>query len=151
VDFSRLKRGELVAGAAGLVLFGSLFLSWFAVKGNENLCGAGKDSCSGFETFGILDPLLVAGAAAPWILIWIIVRGHALSWPPGEVTAIVGLTAAVLILYNGVVDQAGENQTFVSLDPGWYVGLLRALGIAVGGAISQMQRGGAIRRPPGSF
>jgi hypothetical protein len=98
-----------------------------------------------------MDLLLVAGALAPWILVWIVVRGHTLSWPPGEVTMIVGAIAATLILYNGVVDRVGPTREFVGLEIGWYLGLLGAIMIVAGGAISQIRRGGATRRPPGSF
>ncbi len=151
MDFRRLGNGDIVAAAGGLLLFISLLLPWFGVSGNENLCGAGKDSCTGFETFTILDILLVLGAFAPLILVWIVVRGHELSWPPGEVTMIVGAVATTLILYNGIVDKVGDNRAFVDLDIGWFVGLLGALGIIVGGAISQITRGGVRRRPPGQF
>jgi hypothetical protein len=116
----------------------------------ENICGPGAD-CSAFETFNVLDFLLVLGALAPGILVWIVVRGHELSWPPGEVTMISGAVAATLILYNGVVDQAGTNQEFVSLGVGWYLGLAGSLMIIAGGAISQIRRGGVTRRPPGTF
>jgi hypothetical protein len=154
-DFRRLGTGDLISAGGGLLLFGSLFLTWFSVDAgppaNANLCGNGEDSCTAFQTFNILDLLLIAGAAAPWILVWIVVRGHELSWPPGELTAIVGITASALILYNGLVDRVGEERSFISLDVGWFLGLLGALTLLVGAAISQMARGGAIRRPPGVF
>jgi hypothetical protein len=152
-DFSRLHRDELIAAAAGLLLFVSLFLPWFGVDLDENqtLCGPAKDSCTAFETFNILDILLVAAAAAPWILIWILIRGHELSWPPGEVTAIVGITAAALIVYNGLIDRVGEARESVSLDVGWYLGLLAALLMLVGAAMTRFRLGGERRRPPGTF
>jgi hypothetical protein len=151
VDFKRLGRGDIVAATGGLLLFLSLFLPWFNVSDvKENICGPGAD-CSAFETFSILDILLVMGAFAPWILVWIVIRGHELSWPPGEVTMIVGAVAGTLILYNGIVDQAGTNQEFVTLGVGWYLGLLASLMIIAGGAISQIRRGGVTRWPPGSF
>ena len=50
-------------------------------------------------------------------------RGHELSWPPGEVTAIVGIAASALILYNGLIDRVGENRSFVSLDSAGTSGL----------------------------
>ena len=58
--------------------------------------------CTGYDTFHFfaaliipgMDLLLTAAAVAPWILVWIVVRGHKLSWPPGEVTMIVGAIAA---------------------------------------------------------
>jgi hypothetical protein len=161
VDFGRLGRGDIVAAAGGLVLFLSMFLTWYTIEqgpGDRNLCGEGVDSCSGFDTFSLfatliipgMDFLMVGAALAPWILVWIVVRGHTLSWPPGEVTMIVGAIAATLILYNGVVDRAGPNE-FVSLDIGWYLGLLGSLMIVAGGAISQITRGGVRRKPPGTF
>jgi hypothetical protein len=163
VDFRRLGTGDIVAAAGGLVLFISMFLPWFSVDAgppeSENLCGAGQTSCSGFDTFHFfttliipgMDLLLVGAALAPWILVWIVIRGHELSWPPGEVTMIVGAAAATLILYNGVVDRVGETREFVSLDIGWYLGLLGSLAIVAGGAISQIRRGGVRRKPPGTF
>jgi hypothetical protein len=152
-----------VAAGGGLLLFISMFLVWFHVDAgppqNENVCGVGKHSCTGFDTFSLftaliipgMDLLLVAASVAPWILVWIVVRGHRLSWPAGEVTMIVGAIAATLILYNGLIDRPGDTREFVHLAIGWYVGLLGALGIVAGGAISQIRRGGVERRPPGTF
>jgi hypothetical protein len=162
VDFRRLGTGDIVAAAGGLVLFISMFLPWFSVEagpGDRDVCGQGVRECSGFDTFSLfstlivpgMDFLLVGAAIAPWILVWIVVRGHTLSWPPGEVTMIVGAIASTLILYNGVVDRVGSTREFVSLDIGWYLGLLGALGIVAGGGISQVRRGGVRRKPPGTF
>ena len=152
VDFKRLGRGDIVAAAGGLLLFLSLFLPWFNVSDvKENLCGPGADLLWLSRLSRSSTSCWSMGAFAPWILVWIVVRGHELSWPPGEVTMIVGAIAATLILYNGIVDQAGTNQEFVSLDIGWYLGLLASLMIIAGGAISQIRRGGVTRRPPGTF
>jgi hypothetical protein len=162
VDFRRLGPGDVIAAAGGLILLLSLFLPWFGPEvPKENLCGRAEDSCTAFETFSFLsvslppipglDLLLPAAAAAPWILVWIMIRGHELTWPPGEVTAIVGVTATALILYNGLVDRVGVERSFVGLEFGWFIGLLGALTILAGAAFSQMTRGGAKRRPPGQF
>lgn len=163
MDFGRLGRGDIVAAAGGLLLFISMFLTWFSVDAlppeSENLCGANVEECSGYDTFTLftaliipgMDLLLTAAAITPWILVWIVVRGHTLSWPPGEVTMIVGAIASTLILYNGLIDRVGATREFVSLDIGWYLGLLGALMIVAGGAISQISRGGVRRKPPGTF
>jgi hypothetical protein len=152
-DLRRLERGDILSAIGGLLMVISLFLPWFSVDLNENqvLCGAGNDSCTAWETFNVLDFLLIAGACAPLILVWIIARGHELSWPPGEVTAIVGITASALILYNGLVDRVGDERSAIHLDYGWFVGLAGALIMLVGAANVQMLRGGAPRRPPGQF
>ena len=60
-------------------------------------------AATAFETFAILDWLLLAACLAPFILAWIVARGHKLTWKPGEVTMIVGITAFVLILCNGII------------------------------------------------
>src|SRR2546425_2871562 len=136
-----------------------MFVKWFGVDAgppaNENLCGAGKHSCTGYDTFHLfaaaiipgMDLLLTAAAVAPWILVWIVIRGHTLSWPPGEVTMIVVAIAATLILYNGLVDRVGETRQFVSLSTGWYLGILGALMIVGGGALRHSRRGVGQRRP----
>lgn len=152
----------MVAAAGGLALFISMFLKWYSVDAgtpaDQTACGPGNQSCTGFDTFSLftaliipgMDLLIVAAAIAPWILVWIVVRGHTLSWPPGEVTMIVGAIAATLVLYNGVISRPGARE-FVDLDIGWYLALLGALGIVAGGAVSQISRGGVTRRPPGTF
>ena len=38
---------------------------------------------------------------APLILAWIIIRGHALAWPRGELTAVVALVALTLTVFRG--------------------------------------------------
>ena len=131
----------------------SLFLPWFSVDLNENEQPLRRRPrrCTAWETFNILDFLLLAGCAAPFILVWIIIRGHELSWPPGEVTAIVGITATALILYNGMIDRVGTERSAVHLDIGWYLGMAGGLILLLGAANVQMIRGGAPRRPPGVF
>src|SRR5919108_73238 len=106
LDFSRVSPGELLGMGAALVLLASLWLPWFTTSSdnpNSKLPGGatGGDSASAWQVFSTLDWLLVAACAAPFILTWIIARGHALTWKPGEVTMIVGIVAFVLILCNG--------------------------------------------------
>jgi len=160
VDTSKLSRAELFGIIAGLVLVGSLFLEWFSLdtegvqrdEADDWVCGEGDNSCTGFETFPILRWLLIAAAAAPLILTWILIRGHELTWPRGELTAIVGLTAFVLIAYNGLVDKPSPNDIGVNLSYGYLIAILAALGIfAAGGYRTVESGGGAQRKPPATF
>jgi hypothetical protein len=160
MDTSKLSRGELFGIIAGLILIGSLFLEWYSLdtegvtrdETDDWVCGVGNNSCSGFDTFPILRWLLIAAALAPLILSWIIVRGHELTWPRGELTAIVGLTAFVLIAYSGFVDKPSPNDLGVNLSYGYFIGLLAALGIfASGGYRTVESGGGAQRKPPATF
>ena len=75
-------------------------------------------------------------------------RGHKLTWKPGEVTMIVGITAFVLILCNGIILGRPEPGVEISLEIGYFVGLLASAGMAFAGYLRQ-----AIytegRKPPG--
>jgi hypothetical protein len=160
MNLSRLDRSEALGALASLVLIGSLFLKWFGLSGQASIlsdqhawvCGTNEYSCSAFDTFPILRWLLIAAASAPLILAWIVIRGHKLSWPPGQLTMVVGLTATVLVLYNGVIGRPGAIRGAVDLSYGYLIGLLAAIGIAVAGIWRSYQSGGAPqRRPPGTF
>lgn len=156
---SELRRSELVGVIAGLVLIISLFLEWYSLgsdavrdESSDWVCGVGNNSCSGFDTFPILRWLLIAAAAAPAILAYIVVRGHQLTWPRGELTAVVGITAFVLIAYNGIVDKPSANDIQISLSYGYFVALLAALGIFLAGGFRAVESGGGARRkPPATF
>ena len=140
---------------AALVLVGSLFLPWFGTSGNENSAiesaGVGpNETATAWETFGTLRYLLLAAALAPFLLAWIVARGHKLTWAPGEVTMIVGITSFVLIICNGIILGRPEPGIEVSLKIGYLVGLIASLGMAASGFLRQaLQTGG--RKPPGSL
>jgi hypothetical protein len=156
----KLSRSEILGMVAALILVGSLFLQWFSLE-TENVardeaedwvCGVGNNSCTGFETFPILRWLLIAAASAPFILAWIVLRGHALSWPRGELTAIVGLIAFVLIAFNGLIDKPSANDIGVSVSFGYWIGLLASLGIFFTGGFRAVESGGGgQRKPPATF
>jgi hypothetical protein len=161
MDFSRLNRTRVLLGglAAILLLLSILFLPWFELTDSptrdENpdvnyICGTGELSCTGFETFPILRWLLIGACFAPLILAYIIVRGHKLSWAPGEMTMVVGFAAFVLILYNGIIDRPSE--TFgVDLAYGYWIALLSALGIAITGFTRSVESGPRkTRKAPGT-
>jgi hypothetical protein len=156
MDFSKLSRAEVMGAIASLVLVVSLFLlPWYHVDsfpGRDWVCGVGDTSCTGFETFPILRWLLLAAASAPLILAYIVARGHRLSWAPGEMTMVVGFTAFILILYNGVIDPVGSQQEEIGVTEqvGYYVALFAALGIAAAGIGRAMEAQRGTRKTPGT-
>ena len=144
MDFSRLDRNRVLLGgtAAILILVSIFLLPWYSIDVTPQqtqqsawLCGTGDSACTGFETFPILRWLLIAGALSPLILAWIIVRGHKLSWAPGEMTMVVGFTMVVLVGYNGIIDKPGSGVTenFVSLDYGYWIAFVASIAIAATG------------------
>jgi hypothetical protein len=152
LDTSRLTPGELVGMAAGLVLLLSLWLPWFTTSEDNRfsrLGGAsGGDGVNAWHVFTTLDILLVLASTAPFILSWIIARGHKLTWKPGEVTMIVGITAFVLILCNGIILGRPGDSVDIGIEIGYIVGLVGANMILAGGLIRQAL-GGRTRKPPG--
>jgi hypothetical protein len=158
-DLTRIGLGEFAGFGGSIVLFGSLFLPWFKTSCTSPGHPAGCNPNStlhgqighfnAWETFAKLDVLLMLACIAPFVLAWIVIRGHALTWRPGEVTMIVGMVAAVLILLNGVIlGKPGSDSVGISLQIGWFLGLLGALGIVAGGVLRQAV-GGRTRKPPG--
>lgn len=162
ISVRRLTPSEFGGCVAGLLLVGSLFLPWFGTsETNENstLAGAsGGDTVTAFDVFSILQWLLVAAAAAPFILTWIVARGHKLSWKPGEVTMVVGVSAFVLVLSNGIIlgkpqETQGPNigqSIGISLEIGYLVALVAALALAISGFLRQ-SRYVQGRKPPGTI
>ena len=163
MDFSRLNRNRVLVGAAAsiLLVIAILFLPWFSLTDTEErapqgawLCGADEFSCTGFETFPILRWLLLAAAFAPLILAYILVRGHKLSWAPGEMTMVVGFAAMVLIAYNGIIDKPAPDEGIefgTGLDWGYWVALLAAVTIAFTGFTRSLESGGRqARKAPGN-
>ena len=154
LDFGRLTPGEYMGMAAAVVLVLSLFLPWFTTSDsnpNSSLSGgsiAGGDSASAWQVFSTLDFLLVAAGSAPFILAWIIARGHNLPWKPGEVTMVVGMTAFVLILCNGIILGRPGDSVEIGLGIGYFVGLLASAGLLAAGYLRQALYTD-VRKPPG--
>jgi hypothetical protein len=152
VDFSRLSPGEFLGMGAALVLLASLWLPWFSTSAdnpNSTLPGAsGGDSANAWAVFDMLDWVLVAACAAPFILSWIVARGHKLTWKPGEVTMIVGITAFVLILCNGIILGRPGDSVDIGLGFGYFVALIASAGMLVAGYLRQAFYTTA-RKPPG--
>jgi hypothetical protein len=152
MDFGRLQRGEFIGFAGVGVLLLSLFLTWFETTDNPNAnINGARGKFNAFDTYGTLDWLLVAACLAPFILAWIVVRGHKLTWRPGEITMIVGMTAFALIILNGVVlGRPGDPDSEIDIKIGYFVGLLGAAMICAGGIIRQAE-GDRARKPPGTL
>jgi hypothetical protein len=151
MDFNKLDRGEIIAALGGILLAISIFLAWYSL-GNQftklNGCHGPNSSCTAWNALSILRFLLLLAAAAPAILAWIIVRGHALSWPRGELTAITALAALTFILFRGVIDKPGSPSGQISLDYGWFVALLGGL-LILAGSIWRSRESAARKKPPG--
>jgi hypothetical protein len=151
MDFKQLDRGEVIATAGGVLLAISVFLPWYSL-GNANatlnVCHGPHSSCTAWNALSVIRFLLLLAALAPLILAWIILRGHALSWPRGELTAISALAALTLIIFRGLIDRPGTPSGEISVDYGWWVALLGGL-LILTGSIWRSRESAARRKPPG--
>jgi hypothetical protein len=163
VDFSRLDRNRTILGAVSsvLLLISLLFLPWYELETNPQreagspdfsgdafICDEGEFTCTGWETFPIMRWLLLGAVLAPAILGWILIRGHKLSWAPGELTMVVGFTAFVLVLYNGLIDRPGSQiaESGVGIEYGYWIALLATLMMSATGFLRSQESGGRQRR-----
>jgi hypothetical protein len=92
--------------------------------------------------------VFLAAAIAPAILAYIVIRGHALSWPRGELTAIIALVALVFVVFRGIIDKPGQPPAEISVDYGWWLALVGGLLILVG-SVWRSRESAERRKPPG--
>ena len=150
MNFGLLGRGEMIAAVGGILLAVGIFVPWYATADdnpNAMIDGA-RGSFSCWEAHPLLRWLLLAAAGAPLILAWIVIRDHKLSWPRGEMTAVVGIAAAGLTFYVGLLDRPGEPPSEIGLRLGWLMSAIGTLLMIAGGALraSGTERP---RKPPG--
>jgi hypothetical protein len=150
MHISKLGRGELIAVIGGICLALGVFAPWYATasdNANANIDGA-RGTFSAWDVHPIMRWLLLAAAAAPLILAWIVLRDHKLSWPRGEMTAVVGVAASGLMLYTGFAAKPGQPPEEINLQLGYVLAVIGGLLIAAGGAV---RAGGSERprKPPG--
>ncbi len=151
MHFRDLTRGELLAIIGGVLLGVSLFLDWYSLGNRHAMLGAchGPHTvCTGWAALGPVRYVLLVGAGAPAILAYIIIRGHALSWPRGELTAVVALIALVATVYLGVIGKPGTPAGEISINDGWWLALAADF-LILFGAVWRAQMSGARRKPPG--
>lgn len=144
-----IKGAEIVAALGGILLGVSLFLNAYVPSDNPNAVIEGsRAAASAWDVHTILKWVLLAAAVAPLILTYIILRDHPLSWPRGEVTAVVGIFAVGLIVYNGVLDRPGEPPGQIGLGIGFWGMIIGAFLLCAGGAIRSGESERR-RKPPG--
>ena len=150
MDVRRITLSEILAAVGGALLALSVFLPWYSTNPknpNANIATM-KGDIAAWDAHTILRYLFLAAALAPIVLLYIVIRDHELSWPRGEMTAVIGIIAFGLVAYRGVIDRPGEPPSEISLAYGWFIALLGTILITVGGSYraSTTERP---RKPPG--
>ncbi len=145
-----LSRSEYIAAFGGVLLGICVFLPWYEPNpANENAIVAGsREAVSAWDAHMILRYFFLLVAIAPVVLAYIVMRDHELSWPRGELTAVLAIAAFGFIGYLGIIDRPGEPSGEISLKYGWFGAMLGVILMAAGGAMraSSTERP---RKPPG--
>ncbi len=128
-EWSRLRRGEWLAGAGGVVLLASmLLLSWYRLT---------FSTVDGWNGLTHLRWLLVITVGASFALVYFQAarRGPALPVTFSYVVLVLGVLSVLWIVYRNFISAAG------GLKVGAWVGLASACAIALGGYLSLRQEG----------
>ena len=135
-DASRLRRGEMLAGASAVLL------TIFMVGGKWYGSDTGKSgSQTGWQALTDLRWLLLVTIIAAVALVVAQTTRHAPAIPVtmSLVVMLLGIVTVVALIYRVLISPPPHQET------GAYLGLLCALGIAIGGYLSLRQEGIARR------
>jgi len=160
LDFSRLGRGETIAGIAGIALIIVMFLPWFAgfggVETQTTQVAPGVEvntptkidnDVSAWDSLQDLDGFLIALAGVTGIaLAGLTAAGRRVSlsgFHHGSVTLWLGLLATLIILWRMLANPG-------DLKIGIFLGLIAAAGVAAGGFRALQDSGiNALETAPG--
>jgi hypothetical protein len=128
LKLERLDQGEKVAAGAALALFACMFLSWF---------NFGFVTWTAWEALHFIAPLLSIAIFTTLGCAFATLSGRSLGdLPTGLLVFVFGSLAVLLILFRLIdpVSLGGEGvSTSASVEAGAFLGLVAAIGIAVGG------------------
>ncbi len=127
MDFSRLRRGEQIAGIGGIALFVFLFFDWFSgISGWDSLGG----DVTGFVV------ALAAVVAVEFAVLAAMGKRLNVGLPRGGITFALGCLAVLIILWRVISVPEGAEVDF-----GYFLGLAAAIAIAVGALLALREDG----------
>ena len=154
MDVSTLSTGEKISGVAGIALFLIMILfSWFGIE----VAGFGSpEGANAFEAFGIIDIVLLITAIAAVALPVMSMTQSQVDMPVAlsAIVALLGIVSVLLILFRiisppdfGIPDAVDigfgevESNTDTTRKIGVFLGLLAAIGVALGGWRAMQEEG----------
>jgi hypothetical protein len=137
VDLNRLSRGEKIAGAAAVLLFIDMFLSWYSANISAALSAAanrfGVDtSATAWQAFSTTDILLLITIIAALAMVGTRAMARTVDLPVSLplVVAALGALMTLLVLWR-IVNQPGPND-FINVEYGAYIGLILIAALTYG-------------------
>jgi hypothetical protein len=149
-DPSRLRRGEVIAGASAvLLLVFLLFFRWYGLSGRFAPAAASlgrPTSFTGWDSLTNLRWLLLVTILAALALTFLQAtqRAPALPASMSVILTALGLLAVLALIYRVVINVPGADD-LLDQKPGAWLGLASAIGIMYGGYASLRHEGIAPR------
>lgn len=148
----RIRIGELISAASALMLAAIMFgLEWFGAVGLPRSRRSGIETAeNAWHMLTVTRWFMLAAIAVALgsVVLHATQRSHGTKTDTGRVTAAVGTITAALLAYQVLIDLPGSSSV-VDIKIGAYLGLLAAIGVALGGWDSvreeRARRGGTRR------
>jgi hypothetical protein len=141
VDVNRLSRGERIAGAAAVLLFIDMFLSWYSANISGALSAAASrfnvdTSVSAWQAFSTTDILLLITIVVALAMVGTRAMGRAVNLPVSLplVVAALGALMTLLVLWR-IINQPGPND-FINVEYGAYIGLILIAALTYGAILA---------------
>ena len=158
MDVSRVQRGAMIAGVAGIVLFIVMFLNWFGIdqSGAQDLSLEEAQDLSGFvsagatsldinawQAFSFIDIILLVTIIAAVGLAAIQAFATRINLPVAlsAVVTALGALSTLLVLYRIL-----DTPYSLDRDYGVFVGLVVAAALTYGGFIAMQEEGTSLGR-----
>lgn len=139
IEISRLRPGEIISGAGGVLLLVVLFaVPWYAVKSPDG----GSTTVTGWDALTTLRWLLLVTIVAALALAYFQATRPAPAIPVAlsVIVTALGFLSAVALIYRVLINVPGSDSV-VDARVGAYLGLATALAILYGGYRSMRQEG----------
>jgi hypothetical protein len=129
VNLVRLRAGEWLAAIAALAVPIALALPWYGARARE-------ETVTGFESFTVIDVLLLLAAAVGLTLALLQATQESPALPVafGVLTVASGFIAVLLVLYR-LVNEPGPDE-FLDVRLGAWLGLAATVALTAGGWLS---------------
>jgi outer membrane biosynthesis protein TonB len=129
VDLNRLSRGERIAGAAAVLLFIDMFLSWYSANHADV-------SVTAWQAFSTTDILLLITIIVALGMVVTRAMARPMNLPVSLplVTACLGALMTLLVLWR-IINQPGPND-FINVEYGAYLGLILIAGLTYGAILA---------------
>ncbi len=145
-DYTRIRRGEMIAAIGALVLIVVMFLPWYSFKGDNRarylLGTSGKLPLTGtawhvYSNTSILFLLLIVVAVALSVLT---ATGRRVDFPLAGAATALGVLTVLVAIDKLFINLPGGSQ-FSQSAYGGYLGLLAIIVITVGAALTAREDG----------